>query len=102
MKGLNPRKWAAVAVFAAGLAAQASRQTVSHRSIVVGIEDRKLALVEDGQVRKIYPVAVGKLSTPSPIGTSPSNAASPILFISTMARPFSPDPAIRWARAGWG
>jgi lipoprotein-anchoring transpeptidase ErfK/SrfK len=69
MKGLNPRNWAAVAVFAAGLAAQASGQTVSQRLIVVSLEDRKLALVEDGQVRKIYPVAVGKPSTPSPMGT---------------------------------
>jgi hypothetical protein len=37
--------------------------------IVVSIEDRKLALVEDGQVKKVYSVAVGKPSTPSPIGT---------------------------------
>jgi L,D-transpeptidase ErfK/SrfK len=69
MKGLNPRNWAAVALLAAGLAAQASGQTVSQRSIVVSLEDRKLALVEDGQVRKIYRVAVGKPSTPSPMGT---------------------------------
>jgi lipoprotein-anchoring transpeptidase ErfK/SrfK len=37
--------------------------------IVVSLEDRKLALVEDGQVKKIYTVAVGKPSTPSPVGT---------------------------------
>jgi len=41
----------------------------SKRVIVVSLEDRKLALVEDGQVKKIYSVAVGKSSTPSPIGT---------------------------------
>jgi len=69
MKGLNPRKWAAVAVLAAGFAAQASGQTVSQRLIVVSLEDRRLALVENGQVRKIYRVAVGKPSTPSPMGT---------------------------------
>lgn len=69
MKGLNPRKWAAVAILAAGLAVQASSQTVSQRLIVVSLEDRKLALIEDGQVRKIYNVAVGKPSTPSPMGT---------------------------------
>ena len=69
MKGLNPRKLAAAAVLAAGLAAHASGQTVSQRLIVVSLEDRKLALVEDGQVRKIYKVAVGKPSTPSPMGT---------------------------------
>jgi len=39
------------------------------RVIVVSLEDRKLALVEDGQVVKVYPVAVGKSSTPSPVGT---------------------------------
>ena len=39
------------------------------RQIVVSLEDRKLALIEDGQVKKIYNVAVGKPSTPSPEGT---------------------------------
>ena len=39
------------------------------RVIVVSLEDRKLALVEDGQVKKVYTVAVGKPSTPSPAGT---------------------------------
>jgi hypothetical protein len=39
------------------------------RVIVVSLEDRKLALVEDGQIRKVYTVAVGKPSTPSPVGT---------------------------------
>jgi lipoprotein-anchoring transpeptidase ErfK/SrfK len=41
----------------------------SKRVIVVSLEDRKLALVEDGQVKKVYTVAVGKPSTPSPTGT---------------------------------
>jgi hypothetical protein len=36
---------------------------------VVSLEDHKLALVEDGKVKKIYTVAVGKPSTPSPVGT---------------------------------
>jgi hypothetical protein len=39
------------------------------RVIVVSLEDHELALVEDGQVKKVYPVAVGKPSTPSPVGT---------------------------------
>jgi lipoprotein-anchoring transpeptidase ErfK/SrfK len=42
---------------------------VAKRAIVVSLEDRKLALVEDGQVKKVYSVAVGKPSTPSPTGT---------------------------------
>jgi len=39
------------------------------RVIVVSLEDRRLALLEDGKVKKIYTVAVGKASTPSPMGT---------------------------------
>jgi len=39
------------------------------RVIVVSLEDRKLALVEDGQVKRVYTVAVGKPTTPSPTGT---------------------------------
>ena len=39
------------------------------RVIVVSLEDRKLALVEDGQVKKVYSVAVGNATTPSPVGT---------------------------------
>jgi lipoprotein-anchoring transpeptidase ErfK/SrfK len=37
-------------------------------SIVVSIPDRKLALLLDGRVLKVYDVAVGKTSTPSPQG----------------------------------
>jgi lipoprotein-anchoring transpeptidase ErfK/SrfK len=48
---------------------QSSATTTVKREIVVSLEDRKLALVENGQVVKIYPVAVGKPSTPSPVGT---------------------------------
>src|SRR5580698_777185 len=39
------------------------------RVVVVSLEDRKLALVENGKVKKVYSVAVGKPSTPSPTGT---------------------------------
>ncbi len=51
-----------------GLAATA-QDAPKIRTIVVSLQDRKLALVEDGQVKKIYTVAVGKPSTPSPVGT---------------------------------
>ena len=58
---------------AAILAVQAMAQTMApaipKRLIVVSLEDRKLALLEDGQVKKVYTVAVGKPSTPSPEGT---------------------------------
>ena len=56
----------AITMYAAAQQAPA-REPV--RQIVVSLEDRKLALMEDGQVKKIYSVAVGKDSTPSPEGT---------------------------------
>jgi lipoprotein-anchoring transpeptidase ErfK/SrfK len=49
------------------LANRMEAQTV-RREIVVSIPDRKLALVEDGAVKKVYPVAVGREKTPSPSG----------------------------------
>jgi len=61
---------AVVAVAVQALAQQAATQAKeTKRVIVVSLEDRKLALVEEGQVKKIYTVAVGKPSTPSPEGT---------------------------------
>jgi len=39
------------------------------RTVVVSLPDRRLALVEDGQVKRVYAVAVGKASFPSPTGT---------------------------------
>jgi lipoprotein-anchoring transpeptidase ErfK/SrfK len=91
MNGMS--KWAMVASVAAVLGVQAMGQQVQAapveaalvvkrvttpqtrtslrgpRVIVVSLEDKKLALVEDGQVKKVYTVAVGKPSTPSPTGT---------------------------------
>jgi lipoprotein-anchoring transpeptidase ErfK/SrfK len=39
------------------------------RRLIVNIPARKIALVEDGKVLKVYGVAVGKKSTPSPVGS---------------------------------
>ena len=69
MKALMLGKLAMVAVAAIVLAVRAMAQDAPKRVIVVSLEDRKLALVEDGQVKKVYTVAVGKPSTPSPVGT---------------------------------
>ncbi len=75
MKALMLGKLVMVAIAAVVLVAQALAQQATteaneaKRLIVVSLEDRKLALVEDGQVKKIYTVAVGKPSTPSPEGT---------------------------------
>lgn len=38
------------------------------RRIVVSIPDRKLAVIENGRVVKVFPVAVGTPGTPSPTG----------------------------------
>src|SRR3954454_1469944 len=51
---------------AARLQAQESQST---RQIIISLPDRKLALIEDGEVKKVYPVAVGKATTPSPSGS---------------------------------
>ena len=74
-------KWAVAVSAAMVIGMQAMGQAVTapdstsvepvqvKRTIVVSLEDRKLALVENGQVKKVYTVAVGKPSTPSPVGT---------------------------------
>ncbi len=65
-----------LAAMAAGVSAAAQseqavavqRLTAGDRVIVISIPDRKLVLLEDGAVKRVYPVAVGKPSTPSPAG----------------------------------
>jgi lipoprotein-anchoring transpeptidase ErfK/SrfK len=49
-------------------AAEMAGESVPTRRLIVNIPARKLALVEDGKVVKIYSVAVGKKTTPSPSG----------------------------------
>ncbi len=58
-------KAAAKAMIVLALISPASAQT---RRIVVSIPDHKLALVENGSVKRIYRVATGKNTTPSPTG----------------------------------
>jgi lipoprotein-anchoring transpeptidase ErfK/SrfK len=81
MKANGLSRWMVAASAAMVLGVQAMGQTgamavadtmkanAEKRVIVVRLEDRKLALVEDGQVMKVYAVAIGKASTPSPVGT---------------------------------
>lgn len=52
----------------AAVEVRAQQRPIAARRIVVSIPDRKLALVEDGRVVKVYRVAVGKLSTPTATG----------------------------------
>jgi lipoprotein-anchoring transpeptidase ErfK/SrfK len=53
---------------AAVLAIAAGDALAQQKRIVVSIPDRKLILLEGAQVLKVYDVAVGKPSTPSPAG----------------------------------
>lgn len=58
--------------FVAILMAAASEMAAENaptRRLMVNIPARRIALVVDGKVVKVYPVAVGKASTPSPSGT---------------------------------
>jgi lipoprotein-anchoring transpeptidase ErfK/SrfK len=50
------------------------------RQIIISIPDRRLALLEDGQLLKVYTVAVGRHETPSPDGefTIINHAVDPI------------------------
>jgi len=69
MKALMLGKLVIVAIAAVVFAVQAMAQEAPKRMIVVSLEDHRLALLEDGQIKKVYSVAVGKPSTPSPVGT---------------------------------
>jgi lipoprotein-anchoring transpeptidase ErfK/SrfK len=66
------KRLAALAGVMAMAAAEALAQDKAGRParrIVVSIPDRKLAVVEDDRVVKVYSTAVGKPTTPSPEGT---------------------------------
>jgi lipoprotein-anchoring transpeptidase ErfK/SrfK len=49
--------------------AESTAQVEHRRKLVVSIPHRKLALIENGKVKKIYPVAVGAAQSHSPTGT---------------------------------
>jgi lipoprotein-anchoring transpeptidase ErfK/SrfK len=59
----------AVLVLSAARMSAQEQQAPAERRIIISLADRKLALIENGQLSRIYPVAVGKASTPSPTGT---------------------------------
>lgn len=64
---VRAQKTAAVPMVKAEMSLPA--QAAVTRVIVVSLQDHRLALVENGVVKAVYPVAVGKASTPSPTGT---------------------------------
>ena len=60
---------AVVAVVTARAMAQAQQAQQPERRLIISIPDRKLAVVENGSVVKMYSVAVGADVSPSPSGT---------------------------------
>ena len=86
------------------------REKQTHeRTIVVSLEDRRLALVEDGRVKAVYTVAVGKDATPSPTGTFTivERVENPTYYHDGKVIPPGPDNPVgdRWmglSRAGYG
>lgn len=79
------------------------------RRVVVSLPDRRLALLEDGAVKVVYTVAVGRGSSPSPTGTFTirERVANPTYYHDGKVIP--PGPAnpvgVRWIglnKAGYG
>src|ERR1700722_4257516 len=70
-KGLKIRNSSAAWFLTIFLLVNASSyaQTQRRCTLLISIADRKLAVIENGAVKKIYPIAVGKNSTPSPTGS---------------------------------
>jgi lipoprotein-anchoring transpeptidase ErfK/SrfK len=50
------------------VAAGSSSSRTRQRQVIISIADRQLAVIEQGQVLKTYPIAVGARGTPSPDG----------------------------------
>ena len=88
----------------AGLTAPDIEQSGSAgmRRIIVSIQDRKLALIVDGRVVKVYPVAVGAEVSPSPAGEFQitHRLSQPTYYAPGVVIP--PGQLNPWARAGWG
>lgn len=62
-------KWVLVAAILSAMAVDAVSEEVSPElRIVVSVSDRKMILLSDGKPVKLYAVAVGKASTPTPVG----------------------------------
>jgi L,D-transpeptidase ErfK/SrfK len=59
-------KWMITLTMLAGLTVTAAEP---QRKVIVSLTERKLALMVDGKITEVYPVAVGKPKTPTPEGT---------------------------------
>lgn len=65
-KRIAKAKWMVAALLMVTVDALA--QTRTQRQVLISIPDRKLAVLENGEVLKVFPVAVGAANTPSPEG----------------------------------
>lgn len=76
-----------------GAAQAPAAEAVVLRRILISLPERKLALVEDGKLVKIYSVAVGKRSTPSPAGQFKviNRVAQPAYYQPGQVMPAGPD-----------
>ncbi len=66
--GMARAKWVLAVVLVATAEALAQSKAQPARQVLVSIPDRKLAVLEDGRVLKVFPVAVGTAKSPSPSG----------------------------------
>ena len=73
-----------------------------HRVVLVSIPDRKLAVLEGGNVVATFPVAVGAAWSPSPTGEFQivSRVANPTYY--HRGTWFRAAKTIPWERGGWG
>jgi len=67
-KAASAEQDAPVQMEADAQATSAAQVAKIQRTILVSLPDHKLALLVNGEVKVVYPVAVGKASTPSPVG----------------------------------
>lgn len=86
-----------------------AQTTAKQRQVVVSIPDRKLAVIENGRVLRIFPVSVGAASSPSPTGDFHivNRVVKPAYYHSGTVVPAGPDNPIgsRWLgldRKGYG
>ena len=67
-KRMAKANWLVAALLMATVEALAQTRQQPSRQVLVSIPDRKLAVLEEGRVLKVFPVAVGAEVSPSPDG----------------------------------
>jgi lipoprotein-anchoring transpeptidase ErfK/SrfK len=82
------------------IAPEVAAELRHERKVLVSIPHRQLALIEDGEVAKIFPVAVGAPGSPSPTGTFAikNRLVKPTYFHPGVVIPAGPDNPLgtRW------